>query len=216
MNNVIINNGDYVLSKNEDRIMISKTTDEFTYGTSIRWQDFGSVYRFNPQACFIKIEILENTFRPLVFNELDKYYDDSVTLMSTVTQLSLDNSILDCQISSIENLTKYFNILNKYINDLNLLFFEPMQNKYNIAHFIAKYSYQNILEVNVGSRFPISVFKKIFLLYIGNEKYRYSEYKNGLYNQIENISVRKPHKKEESRIYLKNLNLLINKLEQEF
>jgi len=206
-------NDDFGFAINEDRLNISYQNNDTLFKTSVRCQNFGDVYLLNPQGIQISNNKIENQFKKLILNQLIKYYDDDITLLTTTSSLKIETDFIDYKIvdaSQIKDIAKSVH------NWLSMVVFEFLNNVIDIkgiSDFINCYSYQDNLKVNTGGLFPVQTFKKIYLLYLGGHIERYQEYKEGLYEQLISFPIRKPEKKEEAKIFLNNFNFIIKELE---
>jgi len=197
----------------EDQLLIVKHANGFTFRTSIRCQNFGLLYLMNPQGISIKNENLENNFDSLVFNSLKKLNNEESTLVTTTTNLNINNVSRDFKIETENQIGNYCEIIKLWLNSIEKKFFEPMKDVKIIAKYISKYSYTDNLKVMVGGNFPVQTFKKMFILFIGGQMERYTEYKLGLEEQLKSLPLRKPEKSEDTKIYLENFYFLIKELE---
>lgn len=207
------NKQSYLSSVSEDRVFLIKRLKSFQFRTSLRCQNFGEVYLMNPQGISIRNEKLESQFEELVFPSLVHLYDGESSLVTTTSNLGISSINLDYEILSEDQIGTYCEIIDRWLDEVEVLFFEPMMDVNNIAIYISKYSYPNSLNVMVGGNFPVMQFKKLFILYIGGQMERYYEYKVGLKEQIESLPLRKPAKSEEAKIYLENFYFIVQELE---
>lgn len=125
----------------------------------------------------------------------------------------LSLSTTEFKLESIDQLFEMYHTIFKYISEVEHIFFDSLVSIQSIAAYIAKFSYENQNEIMVGSKFPIHIFKKVFLLYQGGQINRYKEYKRELKTQIDSFVKSKPERKEEAKAYIDNYDYLTNFLE---
>jgi len=203
----------FVSSVRHDTLILTKHEKEYKYEIHLRCQNFGEIYILNPVGNIFQNILLESTFKKLVLVELLTYYNKETTILISSKNLGISDEMIDYKLKSYLELNQYFIYLKNYFNQLEIIFFQSMKDPIEISNYIAQFAYVDNLKSNVGSKFPVENFKKIFLLFIGGQMERYKEYKEGLESQIKSLPERKPEKKEEAKIYLENYYFLIQELE---
>ncbi len=196
-----------------DQAAINYKIDDTEFTIVVRCQNFGDTYLFNTNAITIRRQDLESRFESLLLEELKKYHSNDFTLSIGAGSLELNSAVMDFKIESDRDVQNLNKSLELFIKDLRDSIFYRMTNVREIASYISNYNYADNLKVLVGGRFPVQNFKKIFLLFEGDQMDKYEEYKQGLLEQIDSFPIRKPNRKEEARFFVENYDYLINKLE---
>ena len=208
------NIGQYDTITIEDQLFLVRKIEDAECSVVLRIQNFGETYLVNSNAITIKKKDLEQQFELFLFDELKKYYNSDFTLSIGAASLNLGSVISDYKIKTASDVIMLNNCLEFFLNEVQDTYFYPMVDVRSIANYISKYSYESNLKVLVGSLFPVNNFKKMFLLYKGKEINRYTEYKEGLYEQLVSFPIRKPQRKEEAKYFIENFLYLVNELEK--
>ena len=196
-----------------DQLIVYRKIRGVDYSLKFRCQNFGDTYLVNSIGVLIKIDEIEQVFRSLVIKELQEYYSDEFTLALSAYEFDLKSMINNFKIKSEIDLKTLNGLLVEFILEVQDSIFDAMTDVKSIAKYISKYNYDDNLKVLVGGSFPVHNFKKIFLLFAGDEMDKYIEYKEGVLEQIESFPLRKPNRKEEARLFIENYDYLITKLE---
>lgn len=204
------------VSKSEDCVLF--TQSPIVHSAVIRFR----VYKLNiirPDGDSILIPDFESFFDKFIILELkDKNKNLTNTLRVGGAEVPVIKNLSQEPIETEAQLLDYLVHMRNYVSYIDSHYFIPFQDWKKIGAYINTFAFPEkvapyIPFAAVSGKVPVNFYKQIYLLHLAGCTERYEEYKIGLLKRINLIAEQNLSTPEEIELYIKNLNLLVDYLE---
>ncbi|NRT17181.1 hypothetical protein HNP99_003560 [Flavobacterium sp. 28A] len=177
---------------------------------SFRIQFYNRISFEGFKICLIEIE---DKIYPLILKELNNFYSKyfGISFMRFYKP-EIEFSIYE--INNEEDINLYLNHVIQCLEYHEKEVFPKLLDINFLAEYVGSVPFENQLEIPVGGKYPVSLFKKLAVLKWGGEEEKYMLYKKGLAEFIEE-DFKDPKYGDEAPTYKKGYLKLIKHLENE-
>jgi len=204
-------NQKYNVSYGDTDYLIYNFQDKF-YNVEFRFRiQYRKLLTFEGFSVFSSKKI-EKEISNTILEELKTNYDDSIYF--NAKKFYMSNYDFTQEILSEEHLDEFLNEFVKCLEYHEKEVFPKLLDINFLAEYVGSVPFENQLEIPVGGKYPVSLFKKLAILKWGGKEEKYLLYKKGLAEFIEE-DFKDPKYGDEAPTYKKGYLKLIKHLEEE-
>jgi len=206
----------FQVSTREDVILFKQSSDVHEAISQFRRYNMNIV---RADGDIILLPKFESFFDKFTISEL-KYKNRGIfyTIGIGGADIPIRQNLSQDPIETEEQLMDYLVHMRNYVNYVEKHYYIPFQDWKNIGLYINRFAFPEkaapyIPFAALGGKFPIEFYKQIYLLHLAGCMERYNEYKQGTLMRINRAFSNNAINEEEHQFYIKNLNLLVDYLE---
>ena len=212
----ISNPVNFKVSTMDDCIVFTQSSDVHSAITRFR------VYKLNvirPDGNSILLPGFESFFDKFIIPELKHINKDLFdTIRVGGANFPVKQNLSQEPLETQKQLEDYLVHMRNYVNYVEQHYYIPFQDWKKIGAYINTFAFPEkaapyIPFAAVSGKVPVNFYKQIYLLHLAECMDRYEEYKIGLLKRINLIAEQNLSTPEEIELYIKNLNLLVEYLE---